>query len=185
MAMNLLAMVALRQEGGLFDINTGLSIWTVVIFVILLLVLYKFAYPPILGTVEARERRIQEILDAASQDRQEAERLLEEQRRELAEARQESQRLVAEGRQAAERMRDEFLDRARSDQEEMLARARLELKRERDAAIDTLRRETIDLSIAAASRLVERKLGADEDREIVRDYLERVGGPNGDTGAVG
>lgn len=183
MAMNVLGMLALRQEGGgLFDINTGLSIWTVVIFLVLLAVLYKYAYPPILSTVEARERRIQEVLDAAMQDREEAERLLEEHRQQLAEARQESQRLVAEGRQAAERLRGEFLEQARADQEEMLKRARLDLKRERDAAIDTLRRETIDISIAAASRLVERRLGSDEDRELVREYLEQVGASNGGEG---
>ena len=102
-----------------------------VIFLALLAVLGKFAWKPILGALEARERRIQDILDAAARDREEAERLMEEHRRQLAEARQQAQQITAEGRQAADRIRQEMLERARAEQEELLARARQELERER------------------------------------------------------
>ena len=114
--MNILA-VMLQESGGetfpLFSLNTGVMIWTIIIFLGLVLVLGKWAWKPILGALEARERRIQEILDAAARDREEAEKALEEHRRQLAEGRQQAQQILAEGRQAAERVKQDMLEAAR------------------------------------------------------------------------
>ena len=74
---------------------------------------------------------------------------------------------------------EEMLEQARADQAALVERARLELERERDRAIETLRREAIELSLAAASKLVEARLDTDKDRELVRDYLDRVGAGSG------
>ena len=186
MSTAIIGLVAL-QEGttpGLFQINTGLSIWTLIIFLVLLGVLYKFAYPHILGAVDARERRLREVLEAAARDRAEAERLLEEQRREIAGARQQVQQLIAEGRQAAERTRTEMLDQARREQEELVERTRRELARERELLLAALRDEAVDLSLAAASKLVERRFSADEDRELVHAYLRRAGEADGAQGVA-
>lgn len=176
--MNIVA-VALQEAGGesfpLFSLNTGVVIWTLIIFLGLVLVLGRFAWKPILGALEARERRIQEILDAAARDRLQAEQALEEHRRQLSEGRQQAQQLLAEGRQAAERLRQEMLETARRQQEELLARARGDIRREQDAAIEQIRREAVDLSLAAASRLVEKRLDAAEDRRLVQEYLARLG----------
>ncbi|HEX7117868.1 MAG TPA: F0F1 ATP synthase subunit B [Longimicrobiales bacterium] len=182
--MNLLFLVLQHaEEAGaepsVFQLSTNVSFWTLIIFVALLAVLAKFAFPPILGYAAAREQRIQDILDQAARDREEAERILEAQRRELAEARQQAQQVLADARQAGERLRQEMLERARAEQEELIARARQDMEREREAAIDALRREAVELSLAAASRLVEQRLGGDEDRALVRDYLDRIGASSG------
>lgn len=182
--MNLLTVI-LQQAGeagaepNVFQLSTNVSFWTLVIFVILLVVLSKFAFPPILGYANAREQRIQDILDAAARDREEAERILEEQRRELAEARQQAQQILADARQAGERVRREALEQARAEQEELVARAKQELEREREAAIEALRREAVDLSLAAASRLLGKRVDAEEDRTLVRDYLNQLGATTG------
>jgi F-type H+-transporting ATPase subunit b len=159
---------------GIFTLATNVSFWTVVIFVILLFILKRFAYPPILGYAAAREARIQEALDEARRQREEAERLLEEQRQELAQAKQQSQQVMAEGRQAAERIRQELIETARAEQQEIIGRARQEIERERDKAIESLRREAIDLAMAAAAKLVGDRLTADDDRRLVTEYLQRV-----------
>jgi F-type H+-transporting ATPase subunit b len=177
--MNILSIVAQEAEQAqpsLFSLNLGVSAWTVVIFLVLLGVLVKFAFPAILGYANARERRIQEILDAAARDRAEAERMLEEQRRELTEGRQQAQQILAEARQAAERVREELLERARVEQDEMLARAKREIERERERATDLLRKEAVDMALAAAGRLIGERIGTEEDRELVRDYLGRIDG---------
>lgn len=161
-------------EPGLFDLNLGVSAWTVVIFLVLLWVLKRWAFPPILGYAEAREQRIQEILDAAADDRAEAERLLEEQRRELAEARSHAQEIVADGKEAGERVREDVIARAREEQKELLEEARRDIGREREKALEAIRREAVELSIAAAGKLVEQRLGADEDRRLVTRYLDEV-----------
>lgn len=160
--------------GGIFTISGGVMVWTIVIFLALVVVLGRYAWGPILGALEAREQRIRQILEAAAADREEAERVLAEHRKQLAEARQQSQQLIAEGRQAADRVRQELLEQARKQQEEMLERARQDIDRERERAVDALRREAVDLSLAAASRLVERRLDSDDDRRIVQEYLGRV-----------
>ncbi len=182
--MNLLFVVLQHAEEagaepGVFDLATNVSVWTLIIFLVLLAVLAKFAFPPILGYAAAREQRIQEILDAAARDREEAERILEAQRRELAAARQHAQEVLAEARHAGERVRQELLEKARADQEELIARGRQDLEREREAAIDALRREAVDLSLAAAARLVEQRVGGEEDRALVREYLSRIGAVSG------
>ncbi len=166
-------------SGGLFTINGGLMIWTIVIFLALVVVLGRYAWGPILGALEARERRIREILEAAAADREEAARVLADHRRQLAESRQQVQQLIAEGRQDAERVRQEMLEQARRQQEEMLERARQDIERERERAIDDLRREAVELSLAAASRLIEKRLGSEDDRRIVEEYLSRVEAADG------
>jgi len=166
-------------EPNVFQLSTNVSFWTLVIFLVLLALLSKFAYPKILGYANAREERIQNILDQAARDREEAERILEEQRRALAEARQQAQQILAEARQAGERMKQEMLQQARAEQEEIVARARQELEREREAAISALRREAVELSLAAASKLIEKRLTADEDRALVREYIEHIGAASG------
>lgn len=178
--MNILSIVLQHAEAAgeapnVFNLSLGTSFWTVAIFLILMAVLAKFAFPAILGYAEAREKRIQQALDEARTAREEAQALIEEQRRQMADARQQAQQVIAESKQAAERVRQEILDRARTEQEEMLERARQEIERERVRAVDAIRREAVEVAIAAAGKLVHERLGAEEDRRIVSQYIDRIG----------
>jgi F-type H+-transporting ATPase subunit b len=162
------------ESPNVFAITTNVSFWTIVIFLILLFILAKFAFPPILGYAAAREQRIQDALDQAAKDREEASRVLEEQRQGLLQARDEAQSVVGDAQKAAERVRREMLDKARAEQDEIITRAKSEIEAERARAIDSLRREAVELAIAAASKLVERKLDTAEDRRIVTDFLANI-----------
>jgi F-type H+-transporting ATPase subunit b len=170
----LLATPAFAAEGGLLDVNTGLMVWTILIFLIVLVVLYKFAYPHILGAVEAREERIRELLDQAARDRDEARALLAEQKRELEEVRTRAQELVAEGRTAGERLREEILAEARAEREALIARTQREVQQQVDRAMGQLRADAAELAIAAAERLLVRRLDADDNRRLVREYLDEI-----------
>jgi len=158
--------------GGLFSVNLGLTAWTVVAFLALLLVLWKFAWGPILNAVEARETGIQDALDEAARRQEEAEKLAEEQREQLSEARRRAQEIISEGRQAGESLRREIEEKAREEGQRLLERARHEIEREKDAALETVRTEAVELALAAASRLLERELDSDRDRRLVADYLD-------------
>lgn len=182
--MNLLFMALQGAEPAgetpqVFNLSLGTSFWTLVIFLLLLFVLARYAFPPILGYAEAREKRIQESLDEARRAREEAASLLERQRQELAQARQQGQQFIAEARQSAETVRQEMLRQARDEQESLLERARSEIDREREKAVEALRRETVDLALAAASKLVHERLDAEEDRQLVKDYLAQLDGGDG------
>ena len=159
---------------NVFSLTPGVSGWTLIIFLILMFVLAKFAFPPILGYAAAREKRIQEAIDEAARQRAETEKLLEEQRALLMSARTEAQGIISEAQKSAERVRKDTLDRARVEQEELLARAKREIEDERARAVDSLRREAVDLAVAAASKLVEKRLDTQEDRRIVTEFLSHV-----------
>jgi F-type H+-transporting ATPase subunit b len=161
--------------GGLYDINTGLSAWTLLVFGILVWVLGKYAWGPILQAVEARESGIQSRLDEAAQRNEEAAKLLAEHREQLADARRQAQELVAEGKAVGENVRREIEDKARAEAQAIVERARSEIERERDQAIEALRKESVDLALAAASRLMQESLTQDKDRQLVERYLSEMG----------
>jgi F-type H+-transporting ATPase subunit b len=154
-----------------FDINAGLILWTVGIFVLLMGLLWRFAWPAILGSVEDRERRIAKQLAEAEAARIEAQRLLEEHKALIAGSRAEAQEIVARAKGVAQKEREALIAKGHEEQERLLERARREIADERDKAIQALRREAVDLSIAAASRLVETNLDSDANRRLVSEYL--------------
>lgn len=170
------ALLAAGGSGGVFDVNPGLSLWATVVFLALLAILGRYAWGPILSAAEAREDTIQSALDEARQRNEEAEKLLKEHRAQLAEARREANELIAEGKAAGEEVRRELEEKARAEAETIVERARVEIQRERDKALDTVRREAVDLALAAASRILREKLDADEDRRMVEGFLDEVSG---------
>jgi F-type H+-transporting ATPase subunit b len=158
--------------GGLFDINAGLSVWTVVIFLTVLIVLWRFAFGPILAAVTAREEGINKALEEARSRQAEAERLLEEHKQQLADARRQAQEILAEGREAGGRLQKEIEGKARDESEAILTRAKAEIEREKEAAVEVLRRETVDLALAVASKLLNEKLDSEQDRRLVVDFVD-------------
>jgi len=172
----LLSVTAAVQEGGanLLSPNGGLMFWTIIIFVLLLLVLSKFAFKPMLAAVEAREKSLQDAIDAAKRDREESARILADHRAQLEKARGEAQKLIADGRTTAEKLRSDLLEETKAQQQEMLDRARREIETEKNNAIATLRREAVDLAIAGASKVIERNLDNDANRKLVESFLGSV-----------
>jgi len=140
-------------------------------FIILLGILYVFAYKPILRVMDQRADRIRESLEAADRARQEAASSQEETQRQLAEARREGQRLLDQAQVMAERYREEERQRARQEAEAFITRARDDIQRERDTVIQEVRRHFADLAISAAERVIERSLDRDAHRELVAKVL--------------
>ena len=167
------AAAAAEQGGGgtPFDINPGVTIWTLVVFLLLLFILAKTAWPAILRTVEERERKIKAQLDDAAKANAEAQRVLSVYQQQLAAAREEAGAIVAASRQAGDRLREDLVAKGRAEQEELLVRARREIGLEKDKAVVELRREAVELSIAAASKVIERNLDSEADRRLVQQYL--------------
>jgi F-type H+-transporting ATPase subunit b len=175
--MSLTPIATIQEQhaaSGPLTIEFGLMFWTVVVFLLLLVILKKFAYPALLGAVEARERALQEQLDAAEHNRVESEALLAEHKKLLAEARSQAHTLLVEARTTAEKDRALAMEKTLQEQPELLERARREIIDERDRAIAELRREAVELSLAAASKLIGERLTSDTDRKLVEEYLSRL-----------
>lgn len=159
-----------------FEVNFGLFFWTWIVFIALFFALRKFAWPPLLKSVEEREKRIAKQLADAEAANAQAQKLLEEHKAAMAQARAEAQDIVAKAKAVAQKERDALLARAHEEQEQVLERARREIGAERDKAIVALRREAVDLSIAAASKLVEANLDSEANRRLVTEYLSGLEG---------
>jgi F-type H+-transporting ATPase subunit b len=175
--MSLTPIATIQEQhaaSGPLTIEFGLMFWTVVVFLLLLVILKKFAYPALLGAVEARERALQEQLDAAERNRVESEALLAEHKKLLAEARSQAHTLLVEARTTAEKDRALAMEKTLQEQQELLERARREIVDERDQAIAELRREAVELSLAAASKLIGERLTSETDRKLVEEYLSRL-----------
>lgn len=157
---------------SLFAVDFGLSVWTLLTFATLLFILAKFAWKPLLGALDAREKSIQDNIDEAKRQRDEADALLAQYREQLAEGRRQAQAVVAESRAAAETLRKELEAKARDETQAMLANARREIEREREAAVEAVRRESVDVALAVASRLLGERLDAGRDRQLAMDYID-------------
>jgi F-type H+-transporting ATPase subunit b len=101
--------------------------------------------------------------------------LLEEHKSQLADARRQSNDLIAEGKAAGESVRKDIEEKARAEAQAIVERARSEIERERDAALEMLRKESVELALAAASRLMSENLDQAKDRELVEKYLRELG----------
>ncbi|HEY9514982.1 MAG TPA: F0F1 ATP synthase subunit B [Gemmatimonadaceae bacterium] len=170
------ALPAAAQEAHeappqLLSPNTGLMFWTLVIFVVLLVVLTRFAFKPLTAAVEAREKALEDAIEAARRDREEAAALLAEHQQLVRQAHADSQKFIAEGRAAAEKVRTEIVAQAHREQQEVLERARREIAAERDRAIAELHREAVNLAVLGAGKVIEKNLDSETNRQLVESFL--------------
>ena len=168
---------AVAQEAHRVDLlspSYGLMVWTLVIFIILLFVLTRYAFKPITAAVEAREKALEEAINAAKRDREEAALLLAEHRANLDASRAEGQKLIADARAAAERVRAEVIEQAHAEQAKMLDRARAEIESEKVKAVAELRRQAVDLAIAGAGKVIGQNLDRVANRQLVESFLASI-----------
>jgi len=170
----ILAQQAAGGASGPLSVDGGLVIWTLVVFGLLLLFLRRSVWPVLLAAVRERERRLEEQIAQAQRDRAEAAGLLEEHKRLLADAKAQAQELIAKAKAVADKERETLLAKARQEYEQLLERARHEIDVEKEKAIVALRREAVDLSIAAASKLLQAQLDSETNRKLVMEYLVQL-----------
>jgi F-type H+-transporting ATPase subunit b len=163
-----------HEPVNLLSPNTGLMFWTLVIFVVLMFVLTRFAFKPLTAAVEAREQRLEAAIKQADEDRKKAAELLEQQTKALDASRVEAQRVLAEARVTGDKLRNEMLEQTKNQQHDLLERARAEIDEERKRAIADLRREAVELALAGASRVIERNLDDQTNRRLVESFLATV-----------
>lgn len=157
--------------GNILMPKAGLMIWTLVIFIVLLVVLSKYAFRPITAAVAAREKALEDALEQAKTDRAEAAAHLAEQRQLLERAHGDAQRLLAEARTTGDTVRQQLLAQTHAQQQDLLERARKEIDDERLRAIADLRREAVDLAILGAGRVIEKNLDDATNRKLVDEFL--------------
>lgn len=153
-------------------INLPGLVTQIVSFVILFALLWRLLYKPVLRVLDQRSERIQESLEASQQAREEAARSNQEMEARLDDARAEGQRLIAQAREVADRFRQEETNKAREEIAAEKSKAEANIHRERDAAIEELRREFGGLAIAAAEKVIGRSIDDGTHAEIIEQILQ-------------
>src|SRR5579872_4324923 len=151
----------------MLEINPGLSIWTLIIFGLLLVLLTKLAWKPILNSLKRREEAIADSLSKAEQARADAEKLIAETERQRKLNEEQLHTQLREGKEYAERMRSELGAKAQEEAKKMLEQAKSQIERDTQVAIAQLRNEAADLAIAAAGKLLDESMTDEKNKKIV------------------
>lgn len=152
----------------------SLIFWEFVSFGILLWVLYKYAWPPILEAMETRERRIRDSIEQAEENRAAAEQRLQEYETRLKSASQEADAILTEARNKAQRLLDDNEQRLRAESERIRVQATQEIERERRKALQDVREEAADLAILVAEKVLTRSLSDNDHRRLAQEALQSV-----------
>lgn len=152
-------------------------------FLIIFVVLWRYAFPRLNEAMSNRTEKIQGDLEKAESERREAEQLLRRYEEQLQEARAESSRIIDEARKTAEQLRKDVQERAEEESRQIVARAQEEIRAERDRAFEQLRAQVGELSVVLASRVVGAELDPERHRALVDEYIDEVARmSNGDGG---
>ena len=162
------------MNNPLVQVDPGLYIWTIVTFVVLLLLLAKFAWRPLLEALERRQEAIRKSLDEARQAKQELGRLHEESARILAAARAEADAIISRTRADAVRAGEELKQKARADAENIVKHAEREIQLETSRAVQKVRQEAVDISIDIASKILQRNLTREDNERLIAETLQEI-----------
>jgi len=154
--------------------HPGFIVWTLIIFGLLLVILAKVAWKPLLASLKTRENAIADSLSRAEQARSDAERLIAENKQEPAKAEEEVQKALREGRIYAEQMRHDLVEKAKEEAERMLTQARGEIERDTQRALRQLREEVADLAVMATSKLLDENMNEERHRKMVDKMIAEI-----------
>ena len=154
--------------------DPGLFIWTIVTFLVLLALLSKFAWTPLLAALQVRQDRITQALDDAKRAQDEMERLRRESAEIIRQAHAEASTIVSASRTDAERVREDTKQKARTEAAAIIAAAERQIQAATVRAKDEVRREVVDLAVAMASKLIRRNISAEDNRVMIDEMISSL-----------
>jgi F-type H+-transporting ATPase subunit b len=154
--------------------DPGLFIWTLLTFLVLLALLARFAWRPLLQALESRQQGIRKALDDAQLAKQELERLQRESAEILRKARVDADAVIAQSRVDADRLREELRQKAKAEAEGILRNAERQIQLETARAVQQLRAEAVDLSIGIASKILQRNVSKEDNERLISEALSQM-----------
>src|SRR5882672_11371004 len=154
--------------------NLGNAVWTLGIFLIVVIVLGKFAWGPVLSLLQEREQFIHKSLSDAKHDRDEAEARLKDYAAKLQSAQMEAVAIIDEAKRDAERLREELKQRARTEADNMVRNAEKQIEMQTTRAITQIRQEAVDLSVTIASKILQRTISKEDNEKLIADALKQI-----------
>jgi F-type H+-transporting ATPase subunit b len=162
------------MDNPLVQVDPGLFIWTIFTFLVLLTLLAKFAWRPLLLSLAAREETIRKSLADAEKARLELERLNQESEAIIRQARVEADSIIGTTRADAERLRGELREKARAEADGIVKNAERQIQLETARALQQIRHEAADLSVAIASKLIQRNITREDNEKLIDDAMKQI-----------
>jgi F-type H+-transporting ATPase subunit b len=162
------------MDNPLVQTDPGLFIWTIVTFLVLLTLLAKFAWRPLLVALETRQNSIRKSLDDAQQAKQELERLNSESAQIIARARLDADAIITQSRSDGDRLREEIRQKARAEADLIVKNAERQIQLETSRALEQIRHEAVELSVMIASKIIQRNLTAEDNQRLIDEALRQV-----------
>jgi len=162
------------MDNPLVQPDPGLFIWTILTFLVLVALLARFAWRPLMDALERRQATIAKSLEDARQAQQELERLKGESAQMMADARAEAEALVSRSRSDAEALREELKQKARAEAAAIVKNAERQIQLETARAVQQIRQEAVDLSVAIASKILRRQVSKEDNEGLIEETLKQV-----------
>ena len=176
----LLVCFAIAGDGsdpkpGMVQVHGGTLFWSVVAFLLLFIVLKKVAWGPIISALETREKEIKDALNSAATAKEDAEKATADYEKIKQEAHAEAQTILSEAKSVKEKMISDAVEEARKKAEMETEAALQSINTEKEKAVKEIKTAAVDLSIKAASKLIEKNLDSDDNRKLANDAIDKVG----------
>ena len=162
------------MDSPLVQLDPGLFVWTILTFLVLLGVLAKFAWNPLLKMLQDREELIRSSLEDAEKAKTELERLNTEGQDIINKARSEAQTILSEGKAASSKMKEETLSSAKEQAKSILSDAENQIRIEKDKAISEIKNEVVDISLSIAEKLMRKNITKEDNQAIIDESLKSV-----------
>ncbi|HXI85559.1 MAG TPA: F0F1 ATP synthase subunit B [Verrucomicrobiae bacterium] len=153
----------------------GLQIWTLVTFVVLLVLLAKFAFKPIAQALDRRGETIKKSIEEAEKQRADAKKLMEDYQKQIADARNEAGKVIEEARQLGERVRKEVVEKANAEASAVAQRAQEEIVRQKEKGVQELKDTVASLSVQIASKVLEKEVNEATHRQLIDNLIKDLG----------
>lgn len=160
-----------ESEGGLLSVNPGLAFWTVLIFVLVLIILKFVAWKPILAALDERETKIRESLELAEKAKKEAAELIAENKQTMLKAEEEAKKVLTDAQKIAESNIAKSRDEAKVQAEKLIADAQLEIDRKKHEALNEIKNQIAELSVAVAEKVLRKNLSGQVQSEVIDQYI--------------
>ncbi|MCS5625632.1 MAG: F0F1 ATP synthase subunit B [Candidatus Marinimicrobia bacterium] len=162
------------MNNPLVQLDPGLFVWTILTFLLLVFVLAKFAWKPLLKMLQDREDMVRSSLEDAEKAKSELERLNEESEAIMAKARSEAQSILADGKAAAEKVKDDIIAKSKEQANKIREDAGNQIQVEKDKAISEIKKEVVNLTLSVAEKLIQKNLSDADNKSLIEESLKKV-----------
>jgi F-type H+-transporting ATPase subunit b len=161
-------------QEGLLRVEPGLLLWTIITFIVLLLILWKAAWKPLVEALDSRAEKVRGDIENADRSRQEAEKLLAQHKAMMDNAKNEAAKIIADSKSEAEKVKNDIIAKAGADAKDLSDKAKKEINLAKEKALAEIKAEVVTLSTEIAAKIINKNLNPNDQKALVEEALNKV-----------